>query len=131
MGTRADFYVGIDAAAEWLGSIAFDGYPGGHPAALLGVTTLDAYRAAVEKVLDACTHATRPADGWPWPWDDSCTSDYAYAYENGRVLVNHFGRGWQTEDEQSSPIVARSDFPNMSSRQNVTFGRRSGLIIFG
>lgn len=27
MGTRADFYVGTGANAEWLGSIAYDGHP--------------------------------------------------------------------------------------------------------
>ena len=27
MGTRADFYVGRGDAAEWIGSIAYDGYP--------------------------------------------------------------------------------------------------------
>jgi len=29
MGTRADFYVGIGPEAEWVGSIAYDGYPDG------------------------------------------------------------------------------------------------------
>lgn len=29
MGTRADFYVGRGESAEWLGSIAWDGYPSG------------------------------------------------------------------------------------------------------
>jgi hypothetical protein len=29
MGTRADFYVGRGKDAEWLGSVAFDGYPSG------------------------------------------------------------------------------------------------------
>jgi hypothetical protein len=26
MGTRADFYVGVGPNAEWLGSVAWDGY---------------------------------------------------------------------------------------------------------
>lgn len=29
MGTRADFYVGRGKDAEWIGSVAFDGYPDG------------------------------------------------------------------------------------------------------
>jgi hypothetical protein len=29
MGTRADFYIGRGTEAEWLGSVAWDGYPGG------------------------------------------------------------------------------------------------------
>jgi hypothetical protein len=34
MGTRADFYIAIEGETphlEWLGSIAFDGYPEGIP----------------------------------------------------------------------------------------------------
>jgi hypothetical protein len=34
MGTRADFYVGRGETAEWLGSIAWDGNPGGAGLAL-------------------------------------------------------------------------------------------------
>lgn len=29
MSTRADFYVGRGAEAEWIGSISWDGYPDG------------------------------------------------------------------------------------------------------
>ena len=29
MGTRADFYIGKGTDAEWLGSIAWNGYPDG------------------------------------------------------------------------------------------------------
>jgi hypothetical protein len=29
MGTRADFYIGCGRDSEWIGSIAWDGYPDG------------------------------------------------------------------------------------------------------
>jgi hypothetical protein len=37
MGTRADFYVGRGPDAEWLGSVAMDGYPSG----VFGAPTLN------------------------------------------------------------------------------------------
>src|ERR1019366_740841 len=49
MGTRADFYIGRGASAEWLGSIAWDGHPDSVAAAVLRATTEDKYRAALVK----------------------------------------------------------------------------------
>jgi hypothetical protein len=39
MGTRADFYVGRGGQAEWLGSIAWDGYPSGIDKWVFSVST--------------------------------------------------------------------------------------------
>ena len=46
MGTRADFYIGRGATAEWIGSIAWDGYPDGIPAPILEATDDDTPPAA-------------------------------------------------------------------------------------
>lgn len=127
MGTRADFYVGIDSNAEWLGSVAWDGYPQNFEE-ILQVTAEEAYRSAVEAEFASREDATRPADGWPWPWSDSSITDYAYAYTDGGVLINH-GDGWRRGDEETSEVVAPSNFPDMSSRQNVTFGPRGGILL--
>jgi len=54
MGTRADFYVGRGEQAEWLGSIAWDGYPSGNPAPVTAMTSEAAYREKVEAVLSEC-----------------------------------------------------------------------------
>src|SRR5690606_19926111 len=94
MGTRADFYVGRGSDAEWLGSIAWDGYPDGIDDMVKQATSDAAFRVAVEQFFAGRKDVTRPADGWPWPWDDSCTTDYAYAFDGENVWGSCFGGAW-------------------------------------
>lgn len=131
MGTRADFYVGRGKSAEWLGSIAWDGYPGGEASKLFDKTTEDEFRAALANFAAGRDDWSSPAHGWPWPWDDSRMTDYAYAFDDGKVLASRFGRSWQIaskydRDRNGTEIEV---FPNMSERKNVTFGPRSGVIV--
>lgn len=148
MGTRADFYVGKGAEAEWIGSVAYDGYRDCISDVVLNAHSEMDYRAAVETMFASRDDATRPAQGWPWPWDDSATSDCSYWYFDGRVWdarcrdddENVFVPcdepepewGGETETElldawlkEREPIL----FPDMSARKNVTFGPRSGVLI--
>lgn len=90
MGTRADFYVGIGEDAEWLGSVAWDGYPDGFEMSLMEAETEQDYRAWVAD-LASRDDFTAPGMGWPWPWDDSGTTDYAYFFIGGTVHGSHFG----------------------------------------
>ena len=127
MGTRADFYIGTGKNAEWLGSIAFDGYRidemtkeaakrGGDPAACWAIktaSTAEAFREAVANLLAANDDATTPEQGWPWPWDDSNTTDYAYAFVDGACKA----------------FTESAEWPDMSDRKNVVYGPRSGMII--
>lgn len=141
MGTRADFYVGRGPDAEWLGSIGYDGYPSGisrderHPDRLdLGVTEEGKWRSDVGDFLAGSTCATLPDQGWPWPWDDSQTTDYSYAYDGGRVWGTCFGRGWWPADqpEPDNHDEDKVEFPNMAERANVQIGTpQSGVIVFG
>jgi len=136
MGTRADFYVGIGADAEWLGSIAFDGYPEGIEDAVLLAEREEQYRDAVAKSFEE--DATTPDMGWPWPWRDSNGTDYAYTFHGGRVLASAFGSplfvaseadaAWDEEEEEYRGELL-PDWPDMSDRQNVTLEERSGLIV--
>ena len=84
MGTRADFWIGIGSTAEWIGSISFDGNPDGVPSPLFDAKTEAQFRRLAARVLDGCEKErapfTRPTEGWPWPWEDSRTTDYAYAW---------------------------------------------------
>lgn len=132
MGTRADFYVGRGNDAEWLGSIAYDGYPDGIPEDLLNATTEDEFRNSVA-AMSTWDDWTRPEDGWPWPWEDSRTTDYAYAFDldEKRVLASSFGGKWfhpasEEEDDDKKPEAI---FPNMKDRQKITFGPRSGIMV--
>lgn len=136
MGTRADFYVGCGPSAEWLGSVAFDGYPSGMPKALLTASTEAEFRAVVEKELSGRSDATYPADGWPWPWENSGLTDYSYNFDGFRTYVAHYGRGWgfgeMIVDEEPkdwhTPMFTKVVYPDMTDKQNVTFGERSGAL---
>ena len=125
MGTRADFYVGTGLTAEWLGSIAYDGYPGDKTNGVRVCVTQTAFRAAVAK-LAAEDDFTSPEMGWPWPWENSQMTDYAYCFDTDHVAVFCFGRPC-TEDEDSD--LPKAPFPDMTERQKVTLGPRSGLIV--
>jgi hypothetical protein len=134
MGTRADFYIGRGADAEWLGSIAWDGHPGSIPEHILRVDKTENFRAAVEQFIDLRDDGTKPADGWPWPWDDSRTTDYAYAFDDGKVWASSFGHAWfdpQGEEPDDDEGAKVATFPDMKERKNVTMGKRSGLLVFG
>ena len=115
MGTRADFYVGTGKDAEWLGSVAWDGYEWDEDkdSRIAKATTEEEYRAAVAEMLTGREDATMPDMGWPWPWNDSNTTDYAYAFHNGKA---------EAIDENFV------EWPDMSARSNVTMGARSGVI---
>src|SRR5687768_6087652 len=134
MGTRADFYVGRGEQAEWFGSIAFDGYPDGNPAnkefggAVIEAASEQEFRERTAALIGGLDHATKPDMGWPWPWETSSTTDYAYAFDGGKVWASCFGREWfdptkeQPENLGEKVVV----FPDMKERQKVTMGLRSG-----
>lgn len=135
MGTRADFYVGRGEQAEWLGSIAFDGYPDGNVAdpkfgPIIGITDEAIYRKQVSALIADLNHGTTPEHGWPWPWEDSRTTDYAYALAGGKVWASCFGHEWfDPHGEQPEKEGQKTAFPNMKDRQKVTLGERSGIIV--
>ena len=115
MGTRADFYVGTGESAEWLGSVGWDGYEWAEDGntGIARAKTETAFRKAVAKELKGGRDdATMPDMGWPWPWDTSETTDYAYYFADGEVR-------W---DE-------RGDWPDMSHIKRVRMDAGSGLIV--
>ncbi len=130
MGTRADFYVGRGTEAEWIGSIAWDGYPDGLPDPLLQSDNETGYRILVDEFFrrDHAGDHTRPDQGWPWPWDTSSTTDYAYAFDGGRVWASNFGGPWfdATTPRPEEDTGENAIFPDMAARQNVT--RLAGLV---
>lgn len=126
MGTRADFYIGRGQDAEWLGSVAWDGYewfeePTGP---LMSATTPEEFRGALVEVTQR-DDFTAPERGWPWPWDDSRTTDFAYVLHEGKVTAYCFG-----EDASDGDADKVDWFPDMSARKNVARdSTRSGVIV--
>jgi hypothetical protein len=120
MGTRADFYV----KDEWLGSVAWDGYFFHYEREhnlIMNAVSEEQFRKLVAAELANRNDGTIPdRHGWPWPWDDSRTTDYAYVYDNGVVYVYVFG-----EPQDGAPA---RDWPDMSNIKQVDYGQRSGLM---
>jgi hypothetical protein len=136
MGTRADFYMGINGDAEWLGSIAYDGYPddGAEVAAVVAAQSEAEYLAAVATMRKR-EDWTAPEQGWPWPWETSGTTDYAYGWHNGATWFSPFGRPWRrVEDENGEPVgdTIRAAHPTMSdgTHSAPAGSRRSGIMAF-
>lgn len=141
MGTRADFYIGTGEKAEWLGSIAWDGYPEGIAKEVREATTEEEYRKALSDFFKSRDDATLPEMGWPWPWNDSNTTDHAYTFVNETVKVNCFGsllvnieaymncKDKKRDKYHELPI--EENFPGMSERKNVRFDEGSGIMILG
>lgn len=141
MTTRADFYAGRGPQAEWIGIISCDGYPEsgdtphGVPRRLLDAVDESTFRAEVESLMMR-DDATRPEQGWPWSWTTSHMTDYAYAFDEGRVWMSNFGLEWQEpvySDEEFGDCqdLDENAFPNMSARRNYVLPNnpRSGALI--
>lgn len=139
MGTRADFYIGRGKDARWLGSCAYDGYPGSGLRKVITAQTQEGFELAVAARIAARDDGTKPEDGWPWPWKDSRTTDYAYAWDEGCVYIAYFGYKWRTLAEQEAHDGSGEDededgtkacvFPDMTAVQKVTYGPRSGVLV--
>lgn len=141
MGTRADFYVGKGKDAEWLGSIAWDGYRDGIVGYILKAKTEANFRKAVEVFLKKRDDATFPEQGWPWPWETSATTDCSYwffddqCWEAAGYPTEHFyscQKPSPADEDGELPTEGyeRVEFPDMSSRANVQYGgKRSGLMV--
>lgn len=135
MGTRADFYIRKGIDLDWLGSIAWDGYPSGIEKSLLNSETGKIFISEVAALLMR-DDGTTPAMGWPWPWDDSNTTDYSYIYEGGKVMCSSFG------SPAFDPLVEIDDpeeshghkfnFPCMKGADHSAKAgtKRSGLMVF-
>ena len=132
MGTRADFYIGRGKDAMWLGSVAWDGYPDG---VLVGIKLADDQKSfldALETYFNGRNDVSTPNDGWPWPWDTSSGTDFAYAFDAGKVWMSHFGSAWITASSPEPEEWSENKeavFPNMKDKANVTLGPRSGLLV--
>lgn len=139
MGTRADFYVGRGIDAEWLGSTAWDGYPDAkYIEALFGAMTEDEWREKVRRMLESRDDASIAGiHGWPWPWDHSGTTDYAYTFETGVVLFSRCGSKWWRTDQVKESCDDENDakeavFPDMSERRELAMGTaRDSIMLFG
>lgn len=145
MGTRADFYIKAGDSLEWLGSVAWDGYdieemkPEHASESPRNKSCIDVrtatdeqqFRAALLSYFSHRDDVTLPAQGWPWPWEDSTTTDRAYVFSDGRVICYAWGKEIVPGDDDAEGPEPSGGWPDMSAVQSVTLGRRSGVIVVG
>lgn len=101
MGTRAQFFIGNPQqleSREWLGCVAYDGYPDGDCGEMLSsVTSPETFRDAVEKIKAKRADFTDPSKhSFPFPWeDDLFLTDFTYAWFDGAVQATCYHHGWR------------------------------------
>jgi hypothetical protein len=143
MGTRADFYVRKGADLEWIGSVAWDGYDIAEMteeaalksernrscAAVKLAKTEPEFRNAVTLYFSHREDVVLPEDGWPWPWEDSLTTDMAYVFDGDRTRVFPWGGKYAAEEgDDSGGDIPDFEWPNMKEIMNV---KDAGFIIIG
>ena len=135
MGTRADFYVAREDGLEWFGSIAWDGYPEGIDQNILTSDTEGEFRAALDGFFKDRDDKTLPEMGWPWPWNTSAITDFAYVLIEGEGVVfssfggePYYGNRFDEAGDFLRAHVALA-LPDMSARKAVAGGSRSGMIV--
>lgn len=100
MGTRAQFFIGNPSdleGREWLGCVAWDGYPDGDCGdALKDAKTEAEFRAGVAKIAAARDDFCDPSErSFPFPWkDDLYLTDCTYAWFAGAPQFTYFHRGF-------------------------------------
>ncbi len=117
MGTRADFYIGKNKDAEWIGSIAWDGYRDGIDKQILNCQSPEAFRHAVELFLNERDDGIFPKDGWPWPWKNSSTTDCSYWFFGDKTweAVADYRGGYSRDRDD---VYVSCDEPEINDEQD-------------
>ena len=99
---KADFYIGIDKYAKWIGSILKYGEPLFVPQRILLMTNpVDYEETFIEltATMNYIYNNVTPEDGWPHLWQDSQMTDYSYHLFHGKVWCSIMG------GQLSDPLV--------------------------
>ena len=140
MGTRADFYVGKSIDAQWIGSIAWDGYREGIDDEILQADTETGFINAVKAFLQPRQDATLPKQGWPWPWETSALTDCTYWFFDGQVWDEYAHKYIPCQavppveyDEEYLSDKEPINYPKMDGENHSAKAGslRSGLIVVG
>jgi hypothetical protein len=120
MGSKADFYMGRGIESEWLGSIQWDGMPASIPSGIINANLEETYREEVDSFLVIRGDGVHADAGWPWKWDTSHGTKYAYAFDTKTccVMASCFGSSWwlasKTEPEHTTLKRKAASFPDMA-----------------
>ncbi len=119
MGTRAAFFVGDPRdveGREWLGCIAWDGYPGGGIDPIGKARSVKKFRAAVAELQSAREDFADPAKGgWPFPWDDDLfLTDHVYAFFDNKVQCSAYHSGLVSYKDLAAGDYLDEDNPDLA-----------------
>jgi len=89
---KADFYIGIDESAKWIGSALKYGDPTSINPKVLLIKNAMEYEDVISDFDNSFIyHWIKPEDGWPHLWQDSRMTDYSYHLFNGKVWCSMNG----------------------------------------
>jgi hypothetical protein len=88
---KADFYIGIDKDAKWIGSLLKEGHPIYGLSRLLLTKNPIEYEEGLIELLEDDLYGVTAEDGWPHLWQDSQMTDYSYHLFNGKVWCSMMG----------------------------------------
>ena len=86
---KADFYVGLNENARYIGTILRFGSPWHLPMMILLSSNEVEYEEGVELYLE--NEELMPHHEWPHLWPDSRGTDYCYFFHEGRVYCSSMG----------------------------------------
>jgi len=88
---KADFYIGIDKNAKWIGSVIKHGHPTcGFDRIFLLKNKIE-YEEALDVLLNKDLYGVTQEDRWPHIWQDSQMTNYSYHLFNGKVWCSMMG----------------------------------------
>lgn len=88
---KADFYIGIDKYAKWIGSLLDYSSPMDMMLGILLITNKVEYEEELDQLITIIPTGVTPEDGWPHLWQDSRMTDYSYHLFNGKVWCSMMG----------------------------------------
>jgi hypothetical protein len=135
MGTRADFYIGVNKPV-WIGSIHQDGEPWFIPCKILVQNNATMYEETVVDFLTMKKGIIESiGDHWPWPWEDSRLTDYSYFFSKKYGAVYAYSRTdkvmfyplkiMQGDDLKTARVLIMANFPMMG----VGYGSNATKVI--
>ena len=117
MGTRAAFFIGDFRDVEkreWLGCIAWDGYPEGLPE-MCGAKSEDDFREIISKYQDDRDDFAKSDGPFPFPWnDDLCLTDETYCWHDGQIYCEMDYRFVPLAERQS--VESDEDFEALRAK---------------
>ena len=109
MGTKADFYTKDGDVLIWQGSIEWEGAENHIPDSVIQSSCNEEFLINLETYFKKKRDAIPSNKGWPWNWDSSKYTDYAYVMvpERGAVYISR----------HNSPCYTIYDYRNYMKRR--------------